>query len=100
VTGYVTAERLRSLKHPDPSRVALVRVSGAVARHVLDSARETLLASVRADRRARGWARVTSAEPCKFCAMLASRGAVYSATSGVFQAHDHCGCTLEPAFFE
>jgi len=98
VTGYVTTERLRALKHTDPGKVALVRVSGAVTRHVLDGGRETLLASVRRDRRARGWARVTSAEPCEFCSMLASRGGVYTATSGAFQAHDHCGCGLEPAF--
>lgn len=98
VTGYVTTERLRALKHADPARVALVRVSGAVTRHVLDGGRETLLASVRNDRRTRGWARVTSAEPCEFCTMLASRGGVYTATSGVFQAHDHCGCSLEPQF--
>ncbi len=98
VTGYMTAERLRALKHADPGNVALVRVSGAVTRHVLDGGRETLLASVRRDRLARGWARVTSAEPCEFCSMLASRGAVYSATSGAFQAHDHCGCGLEPTY--
>lgn len=98
VTGYVTTERLRALKHTDPGGVALVRVSGAVTRHVLDGGRKTLLASVRRDRRARGWARVTSADPCEFCAMLASRGAVYSASSGAFQAHDHCGCGLEPVY--
>lgn len=98
VTGYVTTERLRALKHTNPERAALVRVSGAVTRHVLDGGRETLLASVRRDRRARGWARVTSAEPCEFCSLLASRGAVYTTTSGAFQAHDHCGCGLEPQF--
>lgn len=98
VTGYVTTERLRTLKHADPARVALVRVSGAVTRHVLDGGRETLLASMRRDRHARGWARVTSAEPCEFCAMLALRGGVYTATSGAFQAHDHCGCGLEPRY--
>lgn len=98
VTGYVTTERLRALKHAEPGRVALVRISGAVTRHVLDGGRETLLASVRRDRRARGWARVTSAEPCEFCSILASRGAVYTATSGAFQAHDHCGCGLEPRY--
>lgn len=30
--------------------------------------------------------------------MLALRGAVYSATSGAFQAHDHCACSLEPVY--
>lgn len=74
VTGYVTIDRLRALKHPDPGKVALVRVSGAVMRHVLNGGRETLLASVRSDRRARGWARVTPAEPCEFCSMLALGG--------------------------
>lgn len=98
VTGYVTTERLRTLKYPEPGQVALVRISGSVTRHVLDGGRETLLASVRADQRARGWTRVTSAEPCDFCAMLASRGAVYTATGGAFQSHDHCGCGLEPSF--
>ncbi len=59
VTGYVTTERLIALRQPDPARTALVRVSGAVTRHVLDGGRETLVASVRADRRALGWARAT-----------------------------------------
>ena len=52
VTGYVTIERLTALKHPEPARTALVRVSGSVTRHVLDGGRKTLLRSVRADRRA------------------------------------------------
>lgn len=98
VTGYVTTERLRALKHPDPGKVTLVRASGAVTRHVLDGGREALLASLRADQRARGWARVTSPQPCEFCAMLASRGGVYAATSGAFQSHDHCGCGLKPTY--
>ncbi|MDA0302086.1 MAG: super-infection exclusion protein B [Chloroflexi bacterium] len=31
------------------------------------------------------------AEACDFCAMLSPRGAVYTVSSGAFQAHDHCG---------
>lgn len=98
VTGYVTTERLTALKHPDPARSALVRVSGAVTRHVLDGGRETLIASVQADRRALGWARATSGDPCSFCAMLASRGPVYGERMGDFQSHDHCACGLEPMY--
>ena len=98
VTGYVTTERLRALRRPDPARTALVRISGAVTRHVLDGGRETLLGSVRADRRARGWARATSGDPCAFCAMLASRGPVYGERTGDFQSHDHCACGLEPVY--
>lgn len=98
VTGYVTTERLTALKHSDPARTALVRVSGAVTRHVLNGGRETLVRSVRADRRALGWARATSGDPCSFCAMLASRGPVYGERSGDFQSHDHCACSLEPVY--
>ncbi|MEX2375022.1 MAG: hypothetical protein WD942_05470 [Dehalococcoidia bacterium] len=98
VTGYVTTERLRALKHPDPGKVALVRISGVVPRHVLDGGRETLLRSVHADRRALGWARATSGDPCSFCAMLASRGPVYRERTGDFQSHDHCACGLEPVY--
>lgn len=98
VTGYVTTERLTALKHPDPARTALVRVSGAVTRHVLDGGRHTLLASLRTDRQTIGWARVVSGNACTFCTMLASRGAAYGQRSGDFQAHDHCACNLEPVY--
>ena len=98
VTGYVTTERLMALKRPGPARAALVRVSGAVTRHVLDGGRQTLLASVRSDRHAVGWARVVSGNACSFCAMLASRGAAYGERSGDFQSHDHCACSLEPVY--
>lgn len=61
-----------------------------------------------------GYARVVDADPCPFCAMLASRGAVtgdglYKSDSfdqsnarfrgdGLFKVHDGCDCTLEPVY--
>lgn len=56
-----------------------------------------------------GYARVMDADPCPFCAMLASRGAVYRSDAfessaalfsgdGKFKVHDGCGCTLEPIY--
>ena len=72
--------------------------SAAGMRHALTGGRETLVGSARADRKALGWARVTSGNPCAFCAMLASRGPVYTEQSGDFEAHDHCSCTAEPVF--
>lgn len=56
-----------------------------------------------------GYARVVDADPCPFCAMLASRGAVYRSDSfdsssalftgdGRFKVHDGCGCLLEPVY--
>ena len=56
-----------------------------------------------------GYARVVDADPCPFCAMLASRGGVYRsdafaesntlfAGDGAFMVHDGCGCTMEPIY--
>lgn len=98
ITGPLTLERLTALRHPDPDRVALVRVSGAIARHVLAGGRQTLLASIGVDRRAMGYARTTGGNACAFCAMLVSRGNVYGERSGDFPAHDHCACSLEPVY--
>ena len=102
VTGPFTAKRLVALNHPNPTAVTLTRLSGAVTRSVLDGGRETLVDSVREEERQTGrrvgWARVTSGDPCHFCAMLASRGPVYGERTADFQAHDHCSCSVEPTF--
>ncbi|MEX5637411.1 hypothetical protein [Parafrankia sp. FMc2] len=77
----------------------LVQAAGAAARLVLDGGRRTVDDTVRADPKAQGWVRVTSGQPCAFCAMLASRGPAYkSDRTSRFQAHDHCACTSEPVF--
>lgn len=46
------------------------------------------------DSRAPRWARVTSDQPCPFCALMAARGFVFitESTAG-FKPHDHCHCT-------
>ena len=81
----------------------------AGARHVGNGAREQIQDSAKADRRAIGWIRVTSGEPCYFCAMLASRGPVYSVDSfddsdalfdgaGHHKVHDNCGCSMRQVY--
>lgn len=91
VGGGQSAEQAR--------KTSLVRVSGAVTRQVVNGARDTILGSVQADPEALGWTRVTDGAPCAFCAMLASRGAVYKSEAGAdFQAHDHCGCQAAPLY--
>jgi hypothetical protein len=72
--------------------------AGAAMRHALAGGRGTLAGSIRADERTIGWARVTSGSPCSFCAMLASRGAVYSAETVDFETHDNCSCSIEPVY--
>lgn len=74
-------------------QTALTRVSGSVGRFVMAGGRETLARSTTTDRRAGGMQRVTSGNPCDFCADLAAQG-----PSADFEAHDHCGCSAEPFY--
>jgi hypothetical protein len=103
VTGPVWAKRAvgKGIDVRQAMRMALQAQSGAASRLVLDSGRSALDATVRADRRALGWYRVTHGKACAFCAMLASRGAVYHtarAAGDQHRYHDHCACTVEPIF--
>jgi hypothetical protein len=99
-TGEQTLhQQLRAGKTPAEAKErTFVTTSGSVTRNVLQGGRETLLRSVQADRSALGWARVTDADPCAFCALLASRGPVYQKDTVDFEAHDHCSCTSEPVY--
>ncbi|MYW96009.1 hypothetical protein G3I59_36750 [Amycolatopsis rubida] len=112
VTGTRTVVRL-VFGGWDPAR-ALDRagpgVAAASSRHVLEAGRATVRTAVRDDRAARGWMRVTDENPCAFCAMLASRGAIgkavlyrseRSATTAAAtgeEYHDGCNCQAEPVF--
>jgi hypothetical protein len=88
---------------------ALSTTLGTASRIALEGGRVTLLDTIEADPAAVGWYRVTDAQPCAFCALLASRGVVYKHDSfdqsdarfhgaGEFKVHNDCGCTLAPAF--
>lgn len=82
---------------PDDA-VALARVTGGLVRSVLDGARDTVADNSVRDPAAHGWQRVTHAGACAFCRMLADRGGVYRDSAVRFASHDHCGCSVEPAF--
>ena len=99
-TGQASVRKAIAAGHSPQAAMqnALVTTSGAVTRHILDGGRGTIIQSAAADRRARGWARVTSGDPCAFCAMLAMNGAVYSEYTVDFQAHDHCSCSGEVVY--
>lgn len=101
VTGEAqTRKSLAAGMPPEQAReAAIVRMSGAASRHALDGGRTALLDAIEEDTAAVGWTRVTDANPCAFCVMLASRGPSYlSAETAGFQAHDHCACFPEPTF--
>lgn len=76
-----------------------VVMSGAAQRLISNGARQAVLRSVEADPKAVAWMRVTSVNPCAFCAMLSSRSFAYrSEASASFEAHNHCACVAAPCF--
>lgn len=84
---------------PTATEPARVKVDGAVTKLVQDVGRQTILGSVQADPKAKGWARVPEPGCCAFCALLATRGAVYKdQPTADFRSHDHCRCHAEPIF--
>lgn len=98
VTGPVSVKSAtaRGVSVVEAMESGAVGVARAGSRMVLGGGRETVLRTVAAD--GVGWARITSGKPCAFCAMLASRGAVYGRESGAFQAHDGCHCGVQPLY--
>lgn len=92
------------LPYLDPEDPAVVRrfiddLAASASRHVKSASRDLVLDTARLNRA--GWARqLTGRESCTFCALLVSRGAVYTEKTVNFQTHNHCDCTatlvLEP----
>ena len=79
------------------SALALSRLSEIVQPEVARPYRATILANRRQDPEAVGWQRITNGG-CRFCRMLAARGAVYRESSVRFAAHPNCHCTAVPVF--
>lgn len=91
---------------------AIARIVGGATRLTTAAAEQRMEDVVRSDRSAIGWARTTKPGCCYFCAMLASRGAVYEEDSfemsnrlfanGAIpsdqKVHDSCGCGLRPVY--
>lgn len=61
---------------PDKALAASL-IAGGIQRIIADAHRDTVVQSVASDRSAIGYARHASANACAFCALLATRGAVY-----------------------
>lgn len=88
--------------HRDIAARAGVMVGRSAMRHTLNGGRETLRQAAVVDPAAWGWARITDADPCKFCLMLATRGPVYKTahTAGdeTNRYHDGCACSVVAVF--
>lgn len=97
--GAIIRGRQRGFSPRAAARNGLVKASGASSSLVLAGSRDVINEAVRSDRQARGWQRITGAEPCSFCAEIAARGVLFKGEAGeVFQRHDHDACFPEPAF--
>lgn len=97
LTGIINA-RKRGLSPASAARNGLVKVSGSAANLVIGGSRDTILGSIVADPAGARWQRITAGDPCAFCALIASRGAVFTAETSDFESHDHCACEPEPAY--
>jgi hypothetical protein len=122
ITGpFEVKRRIKLGESPERARRnAAAQAGGAGLRHVADGGRDTVLTVVQNDQAALGWIRVTAADPCAFCSLLASRGITwnrYNQHSFVAsdirfagdlrnddavtaKVHDHCRCTLCPVWVE
>lgn len=101
--GVTVVAGVRQLEDkPDSLSVDDVRDRFAeiVAAETQRTYREMVANNSRGQRKA--WRRVAQANACAFCAMLASRGPVYTETTATIRAHDGlryhpgCNCTAEP----
>ncbi|WP_053751937.1 hypothetical protein [Streptomyces sp. MMG1533] len=107
VTGPVEFKKaIAAGKTPQQAMdAAAVRMVGTTQYLALEGGRQVMQRSIAADDHATGWSRVTDADPCAWCAMLASRGPVYKSAQtagdprqGGDRYHDHCACQAWPAF--
>ena len=90
---------------------AAVTLTGSASRLALDGGRTVVDQSVRRDDAAIGWIRITDADPCPWCLMMAGRGATYHSAASAGGAknaqfigdgqdkwHDHCSCQAVPVW--
>lgn len=112
-TGIGSFQRaVRAGQTPDRAVDTMaVNLAGSATRLAQEGGREVVRDAVEGDDEAIGWIRIPDADPCSWCAMMASRGAVYRSAGtagrdknarfdgeGQFKWHDHCGCTAQPVF--
>lgn len=95
----VMRARQRGASVGQAHRNGFVKLAGSATGLVLGGGRDTLMGAIQGDPAAHGWQRVTGGRTCAFCAMIASQGIIAADEAGAaFEAHDHCGCSAEPAF--
>jgi hypothetical protein len=83
----------------DDAELASARMAQLMRTEMARPYRDTIITNRKQDPACVGWKRITrGAASCKFCRMLADRGAVYRKDTAVFASHDSCMCTAAPVF--
>ena len=83
----------------DARRIMARTLPAAAQRLAYAGGRDTVMQTVEDSGEIVGWRRATDEDPCAFCALLASRGAVYlSESTAGFEAHDGDECIPEPLY--
>ena len=113
VRAVVALSTVALVDTPSPSTdeavtTSLKLVVGGLQELVSDAFRDTITKNSVADPSTVGWRRFARPEACKFCLMLAARGAVYTEATARFAAHGavmsgnrrggNCQCITGPAF--
>lgn len=97
VTGPISVKKAmtRGVPLANALDVAEAASSAVAMRHALDGGRETILTTIKADPRARGWERIASGGACPFCS---ERSGEQMSSEEVFQAHPGCACSAAPIY--
>lgn len=74
------------------------RLAGVVQIETARPFRDTVTQNARLDPDAAGWRRIANPSACKFCVMLAGRGAVYKRPTVQFASHENCFCSAQPVW--
>jgi hypothetical protein len=77
---------------------ALLTLTSSTGKYALAAGRQTVVTATDRDPQASGWQRVTRSGSCRFCRMLAQRGAVYKESSAFFASHGDCNCAAVPSW--
>ncbi|QGH75744.1 head maturation protease [Gordonia phage Syleon] len=127
-TGPARVKRAMPSPESDAMAKGLKGAIGSAIQVAMDGGRDLVDAESRRDERVVAWQRITDANPCYFCALLAANGpvekrtiyrnnkawnvnrrnllpfapnAAFEATGepdNIAKAHDHCRCTLIPVY--
>jgi hypothetical protein len=77
---------------------SVAAMEAEIQKEIAAGFRETITENAADDPDAAGWQRFTRDGGCKFCRMLAAKGAVFTEKTARFAAHTHCNCLAGPSF--